>query len=520
MDVRSHGGQAESTRCRAHDWLLSLFYLGIKTAPSRDSQLLFRGESGLSPIDVNDSVCHSSFMSYSAGTPFTDPGSSSFFDSIRRSGWFRGEDRLVGGVCAGMSARTGWNLAFVRAMAIVLGLLCSILILPAYGLAWAFLPEYRDGRIHCEQLIRFGTFDVGFAGALVTTLVGLASSAAVPWIYPLVILGAIILPIMAIAGAVQYTRNHQKGALPHVPPSSYVPASAPRPVSAPTPSPATGTPNNPWTVPPAQRPASPSVPMPANLAITGLIVLALAAACALVVQEGLGGVDAVRVFVVLTASVLVGLGIVLAFTAFRGRRAPWLICLSVLVAVCSPLVLAVGYTEYEQEQYLQTLESEEPGMAEADTAVTYDWTATQLSDTGSITLDLSQAPADALKTIRLDDIGGDVTIVMRQNQPVGFHLYSSVGLIRSDYWLDAQGGRVSSPWIPEVQFVSEELAFRNDFWSPQHGINLEITNVYGSVTIIESAPADISGDTIQSGDLSQSGAQSGDTAQSSSRSNG
>ena len=150
----------------------------------------------------------------------------------------------------------------------------------------------------------------------------------------------------------------------------------------------------------------------------------------------------------------------------------------------------------------------------------HDWTATQLSDTGSITLDLSQAPADALKTIRLDDIGGDVTIVMRQNQPVGFHLYSSVGLIRSDYWLDAQGGRVSSPWIPEVQFVSEELAFRNDFWSPEHGINLEITNVYGSVTIIESAPADISGDTIQSGDLSQSGAQSGDTAQSSSRSNG
>ena len=159
-------------------------------------------------------------------------------------------------------------------------------------------------------------------------------------------------------------------------------------------------------------------------------------------------------------------------------------------------------------------------MAEADTAVTYDWTATQLSDTGSFTLDLSQAPADALKTIRLDDIGGDVTIVMRQNQPVGFHLYSSVGLIRSDYWLDAQGGRVSSPWIPEVQFVSEELAFRNDFRSPEHGINLEITNVYGSVTIIESAPADISGDTIQSGDLSQSGAQSGDTAQSSSRSNG
>jgi hypothetical protein len=44
--------------------------------------------------------------------------------------------------------------------------------LVVYGLAWALLPERRDGRIHAEEMI-LGRFDIALIGALAFVLVGL-----------------------------------------------------------------------------------------------------------------------------------------------------------------------------------------------------------------------------------------------------------------------------------------------------------------------------------------------------------
>ena len=105
-----------------------------------------------------------------------DPRSAGFFDSIRRSGWFRAENRTVGGVCSGIAAKTGWDLVLVRGIALVL-LILGWPLLAVYGAAWALLPEQRDGRIHAEELIA-GRLDAAQLGSGLLILIGL--SAVVP----------------------------------------------------------------------------------------------------------------------------------------------------------------------------------------------------------------------------------------------------------------------------------------------------------------------------------------------------
>lgn len=116
------------------------------------------------------------------GTPTPTPGTgrNGFFDSLRRSGWFRADRRVLGGVCSGIAARTGWDLGLVRAVTVVLGIFLGP-VWVAYGVAWALLPEQRDGRIHLEQLTR-GHYDVAQLGALVLVLIGLGNF--YPWFLP------------------------------------------------------------------------------------------------------------------------------------------------------------------------------------------------------------------------------------------------------------------------------------------------------------------------------------------------
>ena len=90
-----------------------------------------------------------------------------FFNSIRAMNLYRAQPRVLGGVCSGISQRYGIDMTLVRILFLVSALLGFGGFL--YALAWAFLPEVEDGRIHLEQALH-GDFTGGLAGAIVLAL--------------------------------------------------------------------------------------------------------------------------------------------------------------------------------------------------------------------------------------------------------------------------------------------------------------------------------------------------------------
>ncbi|WP_298456150.1 PspC domain-containing protein [uncultured Cellulomonas sp.] len=100
-----------------------------------------------------------------------DLGNGGFFNSVRRAGVVRTQDRWIGGVCGGIARRLGLDPLLVRGLVAVTVLLGGAgLVL--YGVAWALLPEEADGRIHLEETIR-GRFDAALLGAIAVVVVGL-----------------------------------------------------------------------------------------------------------------------------------------------------------------------------------------------------------------------------------------------------------------------------------------------------------------------------------------------------------
>lgn len=115
-----------------------------------------------------------------AGPSTTPPGAGQappaggdrFFDSVRRTGLYRSEDRWVGGVASGVADRLGWDPLLVRGL-LFLSFFLSGAGLVLYGIGWALLPEQRDGRIHLQRALH-GDFDVAVLGAAATAIVGFA----------------------------------------------------------------------------------------------------------------------------------------------------------------------------------------------------------------------------------------------------------------------------------------------------------------------------------------------------------
>ena len=114
------------------------------------------------------------------GAPYEPPQESrsataSFFDSIRRVGVVRSDQRWLGGVCGGVALRFRVDPVLVRVLTllafVILGLFSVSVVLFAYGLAWALLPEEYDGRIHLEEAFN-RRFHAGFAGAVFCVLAG------------------------------------------------------------------------------------------------------------------------------------------------------------------------------------------------------------------------------------------------------------------------------------------------------------------------------------------------------------
>lgn len=116
---------------------------------------------------------------YQNGPAFQGPGYNSnpgtygqsgmdrFFNSVRAMNLYRAQPRVLGGVCSGISQRYGIDMTLMRILFIVAALLGFGGFL--YSLAWAFLPEVEDGRIHVEQALH-GDFTGGLAGAIVLAL--------------------------------------------------------------------------------------------------------------------------------------------------------------------------------------------------------------------------------------------------------------------------------------------------------------------------------------------------------------
>lgn len=96
-----------------------------------------------------------------------------FFESMRGSGWYRAQPRVVGGVCSGVAAHTGWDMSLVRVLTVLAAFFIPLVPL-AYALAWLLLPEAQDGRIHLEEALE-GRFDIAVVGGIVLGLFSLSS---------------------------------------------------------------------------------------------------------------------------------------------------------------------------------------------------------------------------------------------------------------------------------------------------------------------------------------------------------
>lgn len=136
------------------------------TAQGRPGQT-FQGTSGTHSTPGYQSPAFQGPGHHSNPGAYGQSGMDRFFNSIRAMNLYRAQPRALGGVCSGISQRYGIDMTLVRILFIVAALLGFGGFL--YALAWAFLPEVEDGRIHMEQALH-GDFTGGLAGAIVLAL--------------------------------------------------------------------------------------------------------------------------------------------------------------------------------------------------------------------------------------------------------------------------------------------------------------------------------------------------------------
>ena len=135
------------------------------TAQGRPGQT-FQGADYQAPGYQNGPAFQGPGYHSTPGT-YGQSGMDRFFNSIRAMNLYRAQPRVLGGVCSGISQRYGIDMTLMRILFIVAALLGFGGFL--YALAWAFLPEVEDGRIHVEQALH-GDFTGGLAGAIVLAL--------------------------------------------------------------------------------------------------------------------------------------------------------------------------------------------------------------------------------------------------------------------------------------------------------------------------------------------------------------
>ena len=540
-------------------------------------------------------------MSWQNGT--TDPGAqyqqrpprNSFFDAVRGSGWYRAQERAIGGVCSGIAAHQGWDLSLVRVLMVV-ATFCMPVVAIAYGLAWLLLPEAADGRIHLEETLE-GRFDIAVIGGVFMILAGLSSSLSavgiigglgLGWIQLLALaagITAVVVVLVSVTrsasggpqtganrttpqygnpqygnpqyGAPQYgnpqygTPQQQASAagasdpfghsapgaedtgttMPQqqntqapegfpaygVPAGSAGSAGAPRPTGATSaaqgtnagPRPAAARPGQPhpgWTTPPtAPRPRQWTPrPMPThrprtvssrvNLAITGLLILVVAAVFAGIYMVDKGpaipfitaeteGQTIARIITVGGGVCLLIVGFSLAIAALRDRSAGWLTALSVIGMVMALPTALVGSQASHPTDFLINTH-----VGAIGNQTTLDWTVDEVSGgnpTSATTLDLTGAPVGTTKTITVDwRAWSRLTIQMAEGQPVQIICQSSIDDLTTN--MDGNG------WAEPLNNCSGVTVSSPAWGKPSlGGITILITNDadIDTLTIVQSPDA-------------------------------
>ena len=438
----------------------------------------------------------------------------SFFDSVRRTGLVRTDQRWVGGVAGGLAQRLNVDPVLVRCIWAVLCVFSGVGLL-LYGIAWALLPEEGDGRIHLQQALH-GEAESGLAGAAAAVVAGfvLQHRGVLPvWWYatddwagglPLILwtlmqvgltVGIIWLVIVLLRGprVAPTPRPNPYGANPR--------GAAPRGSSGQ------------WV-----GPIAPRVPGPGRR--LSLLALAL-----MLIGLALAGLGLLRAHLTVITAPFAALGAVTAalgagvtIAALLGRRGGWISGLGVPVMLMAVPALILGSAIPPQVLASTTLHPLHPGTVRLTWAdlESMPRTAEGVIDLGlygaaGISLDLSGAPADPGATrVRLNLGAGRVSVSTAPSVPLVVDTSLGAGALThrvADGWTfegDWSATLRTAPWAhvytPDgraidtqvhqaysatgKRFISRSDAARNG----GSALTLELAIGTGEVEVMENAP--------------------------------
>lgn len=476
--------------------------------------------------------------------PPAPPRPYGFFDSIRRSGWYRPEARTVGGVSAGISARTGWDLVLVRGITLIATIFFPFLLV-VYALAWALLPEERDGRIHLEDLVN-ERFNIAQLGILFFILVGVSSGPSISfWVFGFsvgltALLSGVGVFILALVGIVVLlssrsprTASRQAGPTraapawttqgertPGAPDAAQTQSADPQWAQAQAAPPQRG----PWTpngfsapaqparsssapqaaaapgsfVPAPQAPPTWTRPAPVvfasvskrfTLVITGLVLLSIATTFAVMYYLAPfdNSTSVVRAGVIGGGISLLIVGLALAYASFKDRGASWLVALSVLGFTLAWPTAFIGLIN---EDGLNDVEF----TIDAPSTDYFNWSVEEIPSgtSGFVVLDLRDAPSGISKEITMDDSLVTLTVKARRDQPIRFICSGTIEGVSTSY-ADGRDAGWADPLDACTNLDGEEhhAVAASPTWREQEGITVRIPQNLLTFAYEESArPAD------------------------------
>jgi signal transduction histidine kinase len=96
------------------------------------------------------------------------------------------DESMVGGVAAGLAAKTGWDVTIIRTVFVLAGLVSGLGAAP-YVLAWLLVPAAGESRAIATAALtdRRGIAQAAALGSVIVVVLGIVSSAGVSWLGPL-----------------------------------------------------------------------------------------------------------------------------------------------------------------------------------------------------------------------------------------------------------------------------------------------------------------------------------------------
>ncbi|MDQ0372998.1 PspC domain-containing protein [Cellulomonas humilata] len=428
----------------------------------------------------------------------------SFFTAVRRLGITRSDDRWIGGVSGGVGDRFGIDPLLVRGIFFATLLLGGIGLV-AYGVAWALLPERRDGRIHLEEMI-LGRFDIALLGALAFVIVGFGRGdnwfffwGPPGWVQALLwvsVVGGIVMLIAIVSN--QQSSKPRPPSGPYVPygsPTTYPAASYPAsPVTAAAPvgdaQPVPPAPAAPaaWSAsyapaPPAPRPVQPPRPVTpprprtpgAGVGTVGVVVaLSLLSLAVLLIAERQGdftgpvGLTALGIGIVLC-----GLGIIVS--GLRGRTSGGLGGLAVV-----GILVAVPLGAVQNASWVWSSDSQHDFSADGAIYVTdrADAANGYSIGFGDVTIDLTEVPMTSQTlVVPISLAAGDLTVVVPSDASISADVDAGAGTVSWD--VDGESKSVDGVGLNPRTFTTGAI----DDDGPQLALQVQIGA--GDVSIIE-----------------------------------